>query len=53
MSEVPEKTSGLETELTRLMDGVARGEDSTPVMLWLESVVKRYGSCTAVDGIDL
>ncbi len=46
-------SSGLETRLAELMDGVATGEDATPDMLQLKGVVKRYGGFTAVNGIDL
>ncbi len=53
MNEVPAERDRLEAQLTRVMDGVARGEDATPVMLQLEGVVKRYGGFTAVNGIDL
>ena len=53
MTEVPQSSSGLGARLAELMDGVGPGEDATPEMLQLQGVVKRYGSFTAVNGIDL
>ena len=53
MIEVPATSSGLESRLAELMDGVGTGEDATPEMLQLTGIVKRYGTFTAVNGVDL
>jgi len=43
----------IRAQLNRLMDGVGPGEDATSEMIELKGIVKRYGTFTAVSGLDL